>query len=301
MGRALYDASAKARGVYATADRVTGLPITELCTSGTMEQLTRTDRTQVAIFTTSLAAAAALEEQVGRIPPALGTAGHSVGEFSAACWAGALSLEDALELVFERGRLMERDSSLVDGTMVAVVGLGADRLAVICAEASEQSSARVQIANLNAPDQVVLSGARVAIEAATALCQSAGAARILPLNVGGPFHSVYMSDAAAEFASACTRVAISPARVPIVLNTTATPTIEPTALRDELSTQITQPVRWSESAQTLTRLGCTIFVELGPGRVLSGLVRRTLPEASVLSAGTPETIAEAARLWDRSP
>ncbi len=297
MGRALCESSARARDVYTAADRVTGLPITELCTDGSMDELTRTDRTQVAVLTTSLAAAAALEEQLGYTPPALATAGHSVGELSAACWAGALTLDDALALVCQRGRLMGRDSSQIDGTMVAVLGLDAGRLETVCAQASAQTGESVQVANINAPDQIVLSGSRAAIDAATTLAQAAGASRVLPLRVGGPFHSVYMSEAAKDFASACESVAIAPARLPIVLNTTGTATTEAAAVRDELSTQITRPVRWSDSVHTMAGLGCVTFLELGPGRVLAGLVRRTLPEVKVVSAGTPDTIAEAAQLW----
>ena len=297
MGKALCEASARAREVYAAADRVTGLPITELCVSGAIEELTRTDRTQVAMFATSLAVAAALEEALGFAPTALGTGGHSVGELAAICWAGALSLEDGLALVYQRGLLMERDSNRVDGTMVAVLGLDTERLESVCTEASKQSSAHVQVANLNAPGQVVISGARVAVEAAATLAQAAGASRVLPLNVGGPFHSVYMSDAAVAFASLCSHVAFSEARFPVVLNTTAAATTEPEALRDELSGQITRPVRWAESVQTLSRLGCTVFLELGPGRVLGGLVRRTLPDATVVSAGDTEALAGAAQIW----
>src|SRR5207249_1576445 len=165
----------------------------------------------------------------------------------------------------------------------AVLGLEAGQLEKICAEASAKSGATVQVANLNASDQVVISGARVAIEAASELAKAAGAGRVLAITVGGPFHSTYMQDAATEFAARCRGVTFNDARTPVVLNTTAQIESRAGALQDELSTQITQPVRWSESVQTLSALGCTTFVELGPGRVLGGLIRRTLPDTTTLA------------------
>lgn len=301
MGLALCEASESARDTYAIADRVTGLPISELCCNGTLAELTRTDVAQLAVVTTSLAAAAALEEQLGFPPSAVAAAGHSVGELAAMGWAGALSVEDTLTLVRERGRLMERNSTATLGAMVAVFGLTPPQLEAVCNAAAEETGASVQMANFNAPDQIVISGARQAVEIATRLATGAGAQRVVPLNVGGPFHSVYMTSAAQDFAAACREVSIRPPRLPIVLNTTAGPTIDPDALRQELSVQVTSPVRWSESMETLSRMGCETFVELGPGRVLSSLARRCLPAAQALSAGTPIALGEAARLWQIAP
>jgi [acyl-carrier-protein] S-malonyltransferase len=150
----------------------------------------------------------------------------------------------------------------------------------------------VQVANLNAPGQVVLSGHRAAIASAEKLALAAGARRVLPLSVGGPFHSAYMAKAATDFARAAEEVVFQEPRVPIVLNTTALTTKSPAALKDELSLQVISPVRWEESLHALADLGCGTFVELGPGQVLSGLVRRTLPDATVMAAGTPEAVAK---------
>lgn len=297
MGASLCAASEAARRVFALADEVSGLPITEICATGPIEQLTQTEFTQVSLVTTCLAAAALLEEQLGQPPRAMATAGHSVGELTAMCWAGALSLRDALRLVAERGRLMARDSARVDGTMVAVLGLSGGELREICARASEQAGASVQVANLNTPDQVVLSGARSAIEVASALAQAAGANRVLSLNVGGPFHSKYMAEAGRDFAEQCAAVSFREPRCPIMLNTTAAPETKAEVLRDELGQQITSPVRWSETIQALGALGCSTFVELGPGRVLGNLARRTLPGAKTLAAGTPEAMGEVTSLW----
>jgi [acyl-carrier-protein] S-malonyltransferase len=296
MGAPLCAASAAAREIFALADRVTGLPVTDICTTGTLEELTRTEYTQLSVVTTSLAAAACLEEQLGRRPEVRGAAGHSVGELAAMAWAGAVSYQDALQLVAERGRLMAEASSRVDGTMAAVIGLTAEQLEAICAAAST-AGGLVQVANLNAPDQVVLSGQRQAVEEASSRAREAGASRVLPLAVSGPFHSAYMGDAAAAFAKLCASVSFSDARCPIVLNTSARPESAAQALAAELAAQIPIAVRWSESLQKLSAMGCDTFVEIGPGRVLSGLVRRTLPGADTLAAGSPEAMEPLLALW----
>lgn len=297
MGVALFERSAAAREIYALADKVSGLPITELCCTGTLEELTSTEVTQLAVVATSLAVAASLEEQLGFQPTALAAAGHSVGELTAMGWAGALTAGDTLRLVQERSRLMARDSEAVDGSMAAIIGLTPERLEAICAAASEESGASVQVANLNAPDQSVISGARAAVEAAIRLATKGGAQRAVPLTVGGPFHSVYMASAGKHFAAACGEIEFRAPRVPIVLNTTAAPSSDPEALRGELPRQITSLVRWGDSIQAMAALGCETFVELGPGRVLSNLVRRSLPGAQVATAGTPAGVAEVASLW----
>jgi [acyl-carrier-protein] S-malonyltransferase len=256
----------------------------------------RTSVAQPAIVATSLAAAAYLQELIGG-PPTCITAGHSVGELAAMCWAGALDVETALRLVYERGQLMERDSASVDGTMVAVLGLTRAQLEPICQDASTSGDGTAQVANCNAPGQVALSGERAAIERASTAAVAAGARRVLPLSVGGPFHSVYMQAAAQAFKNTVDAAHIEQPRVPVILNTSAIASADPRVLREELSAQITRPVLWEDSVNTLAAMGCDTFLELGAGKVLAGLVRRTLPEATVLSAGSPETIREAAQLF----
>jgi [acyl-carrier-protein] S-malonyltransferase len=191
---------------------------------------------------------------------------------------------------------MARDAANIDGTMVAVFGLGEPELDAICSHASQQAGTHAQIANLNAPAQVVISGERRAIELAADLARAAGAQRVVPLNVAGPFHSTYMERAARDFASVCSSTVFRPPRVPLVLNTTGTPTCDPEALRLELAAQITRRVQWVATLQCLAHLGCTLFVELGPGHVLTNLVRRVLPEAIATAAGTPEALAGVAGL-----
>jgi [acyl-carrier-protein] S-malonyltransferase len=166
-------------------------------------------------------------------------------------------------------------------------------LEAICATVSKELGQHVEVANVNAPGQVVLSGARIALDSAIELARGQGAQRAIPLKVSGPFHSVYMQPAADAFRNFCADAAIAAPRIPVVLNPTAQAEMAPDALRAELSQQITQPVRWVDSLHRMWGLGCRRFVEVGPGKVLTGMVRRTLPEAETRTVGTP---AEAAAL-----
>jgi [acyl-carrier-protein] S-malonyltransferase len=293
MGTALRNGSARARQLIDLAEQATGLPIGECCAGGPVEELTRTHVAQVAVVVTSLAAAAHLEELLGQRPPVVAVAGHSVGELTAICWAGALDSRATLRLVGERGRLMERDSAASDGTMVAVLGLDASQLEPICEQASRQAGETVQVANLNAPGQVVLSGHRAAIAVAADLARGAGARRVLALQVGGPFHSRYMEAAAADFCGAVWQTEISDPQPPVVLNTTGRAATTATEIRDELCSQVCRAVRWEDSLHTLHAMGCRTFLELGPGQVLTGMVRRTLPDVDAFAAGDPDALQAA--------
>jgi len=297
MGVALRRTSARAEEIFVLAEEVSRLPLRKLCEEGPIEELTRTRVAQLAVVTVSLAAAAHLEEVLGARPSVVAVAGHSVGELAAYCWGGALELETTLRLVHRRGELMERDSSQIDGTMVAVLNLDAEPLSKLCAEASLRTGTCVEVANLNAPGQVVLSGDREAIAAVTELATAAGARRVIPLTVGGPFHSRYMAAAGADFASVVTNETFSTPHTPVVLNTSGRAVSDPQALAEELAVQITSPVRWEDSVRELQSMGCSTFIELGPGQVLTGLIRRTLPEANAVSAGTPETVASVSQLF----
>lgn len=290
MGVALRQVSPAAEEIFHLADHISGLPIGDLCARGPLTDLTRTSVAQMAVVATSLAAAAYLRELVGDHPEIIAVAGHSVGELTAMCWAGCFDLPTTLRLVNQRGRLMERESSTIDGTMVAIVGMGREELESICAEVSGGSDGQAQVANLNAPGQVVLSGARRAVAAAAERALATGARRAIPLAVSGPFHSAYMHGPAQEFERFVSAISIDEPRVPIVLNTTARPSRDVAVLRSELSRQIERPVLWDDSLRTLHSMGCSVFVELGPGSVLAGLVRRTLPEAIAIAAGNPEAI-----------
>lgn len=292
MGVALRARSEQARTVFDLADRVTGLPITRLCQEGPLERLTETDVAQPAVVATSLAALALLREVAGEALQPAGVAGHSVGELAAYAAAGVLSDEGALTVVHARAQAMAAACSASNGTMAAVIGLDEEPLRRVCEQAS-QGDSLVALANLNAPGQLVISGDRAAIERAAILAEEAGARRVLPLNVGGPFHSSYMQPAEDALRAALDRAAFQPARVPLVANRDARPLVEVSELRAELAGQVTAPVRWSDSLRTLAEMGCDRFLEVGPGQVLAGLARRTLQGVRAASFGTPADLEAA--------
>jgi [acyl-carrier-protein] S-malonyltransferase len=284
MGADLLAESADARRVFDLADEITGLPITRLCVEGPLDRLTETDVAQPAVVAASLAALAVVRQRLGVDADAV--AGHSVGEYAAYAAAGILSIEDALKLVHARAQAMAAACQTVDGTMAAVIGLDEAALRLACDAASHNGSS-VEVANLNSPGQLIVSGARDAIERVAEHARAAGARRILRLNVGGPFHSVYMRPAAATLENAVAETMFHPARVPVVLNATAEVAEDPRALRQELEVQVYSPVRWTETIQRLAELGCNRFLEVGPGQVLAGLVKRTLPpDVRVASFGS---------------
>jgi [acyl-carrier-protein] S-malonyltransferase len=272
---------------------VTGLPITRLAEAGPLDALTDTQVAQPALVATSLAALALLREQFPGSLCVGAVAGHSVGEFAACVAAGALDEEEALRLVHVRAQAMAAACRSVDGTMLAVVGLDAPTLQAIC-EAASDADGSVELANLNAPGQLIISGERRATQRAAEQARAAGARRVLPLTVGGPFHSVYMRSAAEPLRRALAETPPRAASVPLVANASAEPIQEPDQLTEELVDQICAPVRWSESLERLSRMGCDRFLEVGPGNVLAGLVKRTLPGSRVVSFGAPSHL-EAAR------
>ncbi len=295
MGVDLRQRSARARALFDLADRLTGLPITRLCAAGPLERLTATEVAQPAVVATSLAALAVLEEELGDAVRPAAVAGHSVGELAACVAAGTLDAEVALRLVQVRAQAMAAACALVDGTMAAVLGLEEAPLRAACAEASRDEGT-VEVANLNAPGQLVISGERTAVERASALARAAGARRILPLNVGGPFHSAYMRPAAERLNRALESAPVRDARVPLVANVTAREISAADDVRAELGRQLTAPVRWVDALHRLAALGCDCFLEVGPGQVLAGLVKRTLPDARVGSVGSAADLEVARQL-----
>jgi [acyl-carrier-protein] S-malonyltransferase len=289
MGADLHDESAAARAVFARAEAVADLPLRRVCFEGPEEQLRSTDFAQPALVTTALAALAALAERIGvdaddraalldRLDVGW-AAGHSLGEYAAAVAVGALTLEEGVRLAVERGRLM---SDAPVGAMSAVLGLDAERIAAVLAEVR----GAVVVANDNAPGQVVISGEADAVAQANAALKAAGAARVLPLNVGGAFHSPLMAAPAGRFAATIDAAAIADPLRPLVGNVDAAPLTTASAVRDELRRQIPSPVRWRETLLALAAAGATSAVECGPGGVLAGLARRTTPDVAVRPLGT---------------
>ena len=287
MGADLQQASAAATRLFQLADEITGLPITRLCGEGPLDQLTDTAVAQPAVVTTSLAALAVLRENVALEFGAV--AGHSVGEFAAYAAADVFDAETALKLVHVRAQAMASACACVEGSMAAVIGLDEVALRRACSEATTDGSS-VELANLNAPGQLIVSGARDALQRLSLAARAAGARRVLPLNVGGPFHSIYMRDAAQPLADALHALELRPANVPVALNVSAELATDPLPLRDELEVQVYSPVRWIEDLERLALLGCDRFVEVGPGNVLTGLVKRTLPAATAVSFGSPDDL-----------
>lgn len=289
MGKALYDAFDLARELFQRADEMLGYPLSRICFEGPEEELKKTGNTQPGIFVVSAIVQAILKER-GLRPAAV--AGHSLGEYAALHCAGALTFEDALRLVVERGRAMNAASEANAGSMAAIIGLEAKKLAEVCCNASEKGV--VQIANINAPDQLVITGAVEAVIAASEGAKSAGAKRAIPLPVHGAFHSPLMESAAVRLKQALRDVPIHAPEISFVNNADAAFLTEPEDIRDSLARQVTSCVRWVESVEKLISSGVTGMIEAGPGKVLQGLVRRIAGEIPVQSCDTPETINEIA-------
>jgi len=272
MGRDLYTIFPAARAVFAQADRILGVDLSGLCFDGPAGRLNDTLNTQPAILATSISTLRVLEEHGIKNPAYV--AGHSMGEFSALVAAGALSFEDGLRLVRERGRLMKQAGERSPGGMAAVLGLGREPVETICTTAREQSGEHVGIANDNCPGQLVISGTMDALERAMELAKEQGARRVVRLAVSIAAHSPLMAEAAAEFRRLLNMTPFHKPAVPLVANAIASPLTDPDDIRDALGRQLTSPVRWTESVRWMIGQGVTRFVEVGPKDVLTGLLRR---------------------------
>ena len=271
---------------FARAAEATGMPIAEHALEGPEDVLTRTDVAQPALFTLSLAIADAAAE-LG-IKPDL-VAGHSLGEYTAAAAAGAVSFDDGIRLVALRGKLMNDAQTERPGTMAAVIGLDQERLEALCEQASEAGV--VAPANLNTPAQIVVSGEVGGVERLMELATEAGADKVVRLQVGAAFHSELMRPAQAKMAEAMADVAWDDPRVPMASNASGGLVTAAEDVREALIAQIASPVRWVDCAHSLAGAGADAFLELGPGRVLGGLVRQTLGmEADVTSADSPKRL-----------
>jgi len=284
MGKDLAERFPPAREVFQRIDDMLGAPLSRLMWEGPEEELTLTHNAQPAI----LAHSAAVWAVVGdRLAPAMkAAAGHSLGEYSAYVAAGSLSAENGARLVRRRGELMYQAGTQRPGAMSAVLGLATSEVDAACREASSADAVAVP-ANLNAPDQTVISGDPVAVEKAGEACKTRGAKRVLPLKVSGAFHSPLMKPAVPGLQQALEQVTFAEPRVPIFANATAGPVTSGTDARRLLAEQLTAPVRWVECMQAA---GAAVpgarFIEIGPGNVLSGLLKRILPGASSTALGT---------------
>ncbi len=272
MGRDVFAASKAARELFECADRTLGWSLTRLCFEGPKDELRRTENQQPAILTTTIALLRALEEG-GPVSPAY-VAGHSLGEYSALVASGALDFEDALRLVHARGRYMQEAVPEGFGAMAAVVGCDAMVVAEACARAAAETGEVVTPANYNAPQQTVIAGTAKAVELACSKAREGGAKRVVELPVSAPFHCQLMAPAAAKLALELERVRFNEARPAVVSNVEAAPNSDPIRIRSLLETQVTAAVRFTEMVQSLSSLGVARVLEVGPGRVLTGLVAR---------------------------
>jgi [acyl-carrier-protein] S-malonyltransferase len=288
MGRALAEAFPQARAVYDEADAALGYSISKLCFEGPEADLTLTANAQPAILTTSIAALRVLAAETGLAPGVV--AGHSLGEYSALVAAGALRLADAVRVVHLRGKFMQEAVAPGEGGMAAVLGLDAAGVADACAQAARETGAVVSPANLNGGGQVVIAGAKAAVDRACVLVKERGAKRALPLAVSAPFHCALMKPAADRLADELARIEIGALAVPVVTNVEAAPSSDSGRVRELLVQQVTAPVRWEESVQRLASLDVTKAIEVGAGTVLAGLVKRIAPEIPVHSAADPDSV-----------
>ena len=295
MGQDLYEAFPVVRAIFAQAEATLGFALSDLCFAGPADVLTDTINQQPALLTTSIAALRALasdQRGQGTLPSPAFVAGHSVGEYAALVAAEALDFSDAVRLVRERGRLMKEAGERHPGGMAAILGLDDAAVEAICQEASRQAGGPVVCANFNAPGQVVISGEKAALEAASELAKTRGARRVIPLPITIAAHSPLMREAAQKFATAVAATPFRTARVPIVANVTAQPIVAVDEIRAELVQQLTSSVRWTQSVSFMTAQGVSQFVEVGPKDVLAGLIRRIAPQASATSVGDVQTLAD---------
>lgn len=276
MGKNLYDTVPEAKLLFEKANDILGFRITDLMFEGTDEDLRQTRVTQPAIFLHSVILAKTLGDQ---FKPDM-TAGHSLGEFSALVSAGALSFEDGLKLVYARAMAMQKACEAEPSTMAAILGLDDMKVEEVISSIDEI----VVPANYNSPGQLVISGSVKGIEIACEKLKAAGAKRALPLKVGGAFHSPLMEPARIELAAAINNTVFNKPVCPVYQNVTAKPVIDPAVIRENLVKQLTAPVRWTQTIQNMVSNGATTFIEVGPGTVLQGLVKKIAPEVEALSA-----------------
>ncbi len=288
MGAELLDSEGELLTDYLRqAEAASGQPIRKVMLEGPMEALTRTEVAQPALFCVALAVTDAARAR--GLQPDL-VAGHSLGEYTAAAASGAISVEDGIELVSLRGRLMGEIGDERPGAMAAVIGLDADTLGTLCEEAA--SAGMVTLANINSPTQIVVSGEEDGVAKLMELAEEAGASRVVKLQVAAAFHSELMKPVQEQMAEAVRDVAWSNPRVPVASNSRGAIVDDAESLQAALVEQIASPVRWVECVRALVGAGATTFLESGPGRVLGGLVRQIHPDADVFSADSPARLDE---------
>jgi len=295
MGADLARAHAAARNVFEEIDAALGHRLSQIMFEGPIATLTLTENAQPALLAVSMAVMRVLEEQGFRVADgAKLVAGHSLGEYSALCAAGALSIADGARLLRIRGRAMQAAVPVGLGAMAALLGVGKEVAEKLAAAAAEGEVC--QLANDNEPTQAVISGARTAIDRAAQLAKAHGVRRFMPLNVSAPFHCAPMQPAADAMAAALAETRVSRPVVPLVANVTAAPISDPEEIRRRLVEQVTGTVRWRECVAAMAEDGVTDLVEVGSGKVLAGLAKRIVPSLNAISVGAPPDIDAALAL-----
>ncbi len=290
MGFDLYEKYGSARDVFDRANSVLGFDLKKFCFEGPKEELTKTDISQPAILTVSIAALRALQEifntkGISQYAPGV-LAGLSLGEYSALVAAGVISFEDAVRLVHKRGRFMQDAADKNKGTMASVMGISREILEGIC------KNTNVQIANLNCPGQIVISGLIDDINKAAESARAEGASRVIVLDVSGPFHSRYMREAASRLEKEFENIIFSAPKIPVVANVTANYELGPEEIKKNLLEQVSGSVLWEDSVRLMVKDGIDTFIEIGPGTVLKGLLRRIDPNIKVYNIGKAQEIEE---------
>ena len=295
MGLDLYNSYPSAKEVFDGADASLGFSLSRLCFEGPEEELTKTHNVQPAILVVSIACLKALEEAtVANFPSPTFVAGHSLGEYTALVAAGALGLTDAVLLVRERGRLMYEAGLKNPGSMLAVIGLDEETVRDI------SSHSGAEISNINCPGQIVISGAAQALAEADKLAKARGARVLIPLKVSGAFHSALMEPVLAEFSKIVSTVRFRTPAIPVISNVTARPLPDVASIKEELVKQLRNCIQWQRSVEYMIHSGVTTFYEIGPGRVLSGLLRRINSELQTFNISGVGDIAQLAGKEDPS-
>jgi [acyl-carrier-protein] S-malonyltransferase len=289
MGLELYNRYTSAREVFDEAEGSLGFSLSRLCFEGPEEELTKTHNVQPAILVVSIACLKALENAaIADLPLAAFLAGHSLGEYTALVAAGALGLADAVLLVRERGRLMYEAGLKNPGSMLAIIGLDEETVRDVCLQTG------TEISNINCPGQIVISGAVQALAEANRSVKTRGARAIIPLKVSGAFHSALMEPVIAEFSKIVSNVRFRSPDIPVISNVTAQPLVDVDSIKNELVKQLRNCIQWQRSVEYMMHNGVNTFYEIGPGRVLSGLIRRINSELRIFNISGIEDIAQLA-------
>ncbi len=292
MGKAIYEKFPAARWLFHKAEEILKFDLKKVCFEGPAEELVRTENSQPAILLVSIASKIALESSskdgIHFHPEAL--AGLSLGEYSALVCAGSISFEDAIKIVRLRGKYMEEASQINPGKMASIIGLTEIQVKEICTESG------AELANLNCPGQIVVSGRIESINKSIEMARIRGAKRAILLDVSGPFHTSFMKGAGVKLGLELDKINISSPQIPVLSNVTADYVKEPVRIKEALVRQVSHPVRWEESVRLMIGDGIRTFFEIGPGKVLKGLVRRIDPDVEVYNVGTPEDIEEVRKI-----